>query len=317
MRSLLLLLLFISSPVYAIVVTGEGFSFEDAKQQAFKKVIEKEVGVIVDSERIVVEKDLVSSKILTYSAGFITSYNVLEHTPMGEMHYVKLDVTVASSKLKDFILLQPFDILDYDGSQIKEMIDSFKQQAIDADTLVNNFLKYYPHEAYLVTTDEYVVKTDPYRNAYIEIPYQIKWNDEFINSFAEIAGYVGSRTTILGSPILLFAKHSTYYFYDRITFANIKKVFDKNEYIRISVINAKNEPLLNTCVQSIKYNGITGTSMDGHLMMYGGGGNNLVIQNNKKVSNIARIELTDDVANLLTSQVKIKIDVSSIDNCYG
>ena len=176
MRSLLLLLLFISSPVYAIVVTGEGFSFEDAKQQAFKQVIEKEVGVIVDSERIVVEKDLVSSKILTYSAGFITSYNVLEHTPMGEMHYVKLDVTVASSKLKDFILLQPFDILDYDGSQIKEMIDSFKQQAIDADTLVNNFLKYYPHEAYLVTTNEYVVKTDPYRNAYIEIPYQIKWN---------------------------------------------------------------------------------------------------------------------------------------------
>jgi hypothetical protein len=52
-------------------------------------------------------------------------------------------------------------------------------------------------------------------------------------------------------------------------------------------------------------------------MMYGGGGNNLVIQNNKKVSNIARIELTDDVANLLNSQVKIKIDVSSIDNCYG
>ena len=316
MRSLLLLLLLISSPVYAIVVTGEGFSFEDAKQQAFKKVIEKEVGVIVDSERIVVEKDLVSSKILTYSAGFITSYNVLEHTPMGEMHYVKLDVTVASSKLKDFILLQPFDILDYDGSQIKEMIDSYKQQAIDADTLVDNFLKYYPHEAYLITADEYVIKTDSYRNTYIEIPYQIEWNDEFINSFAEIAGYVGSRKPILGSPILLFAKHSTYYFYDRITFANIVKVFDKNEYIRITINNRDNDILLNTCVQSIKYNGVTGTSMDGHLMMYNGGGYDLVIKTNKRVSNIARIELTDKLSQLLDDQVKIKISVSSIDLCY-
>jgi hypothetical protein len=56
--------------------------------------------------------------------------------------------------------------------------------------------------------------------------------------------------------------------------------------------------------------------MDGHLMMYNGGGYDLVIKTNKRVSNIARIELTDKLSQLLDDQVKIKISVSSIDLCY-
>ena len=51
-------------------------------------------------------------------------------------------------------------------------------------------------------------------------------------------------------------------------------------------------------------------------MMYNGGGYDLVIKTNKRVSNIARIELTDKLSQLLDDQVKIKISVSSIDLCY-
>jgi hypothetical protein len=282
MRSLLLLLLLISSPVYAIVVTGEGFTFEDAKQQAFKKAVEKEVGVIVDSERIVVEQDLISNQILTYSGGYVTSYTLIEHYPIGELQYVKLDVTVASSKLKDFILLQPHEILDFDGSQFKEIISSYKQQAIDADALVDNFLKYYPHEAFLITADEYVVMTDPYRNSYIEIPYTIQWNDEFLYALEEISGLVGSRDPVLKVPKIVLKNRSVYYFYDKITFGNINKAFDNTEYIRITVINSINETLLNTCVQSIKYSGITGASLDRYSVMYSNSGYDLIIKGNKQ-----------------------------------
>ena len=316
MRSILLLLLLISSPVYAIVVTGEGFSFEDAKQQAFKKAVEKEVGVIVDSERIVVEQDLISNQILTYSGGYVTSYTLIEHYPIGELQYVKLDVTVASSKLKDFILLQPHEILDFDGSQFKEIISSYKQQAIDADALVDNFLKYYPHEAFLITADEYVVMTDPYRNSYIEIPYTIQWNDEFLYALEEISGLVGSRDPVLKVPKIVLKNRSVYYFYDKITFGNINKAFDNTEYIRITVINSINETLLNTCVQSIKYSGITGASLDRYSVMYSNSGYDLIIKGNKQVSNIARIDLTDDLVNLIDNQVKIKLSVISIDLCY-
>jgi hypothetical protein len=316
MRSLLLLLLLISSPVYAIVVTGEGFTFEDAKQQAFKKAVEKEVGVIVDSERIVVEQDLISNQILTYSGGYVTSYTLIEHYPIGELQYVKLDVTVASSKLKDFILLQPHEILDFDGSQFKEIISSYKQQAIDADALVDNFLKYYPHEAFLITADEYVVMTDPYRNSYIEIPYTIQWNDEFLYALEEISGLVGSRDPVLKVPKIVLKNRSVYYFYDKITFGNINKAFDNTEYIRITVINSINETLLNTCVQSIKYSGITGASLDRYSVMYSNSGYDLIIKGNKQVSNIARIDLTDDLVNLIDNQVKIKLSVISFDLCY-
>ena len=320
MRSLLLLLLLISSPVYAIVVTGEGFSFEDAKQQAFKKAVEKEVGVIVDSERIVVNQDLISNQILTFSGGYITSYNILEHYPTGELQYVKLDVTIASSKLKDFILLQPHEILDFDGGQLKEIISSYKQQAIDADALVDNFLKYYPQKAYLITADEYVIKTDSYRNIYLEIPYTIEWNDEFLHGFAEIAGLIGSRKAILDVPVLLFKGEpyndkATYYFYDKITFGNINKVFDKNEYLHITLINGLKQTVLNTCVQSINYNGITNILLDKYSVMYSNSRSDIVIEGTKRVSNVTRIGLTNDIANLIDGQTQLKISVSSIELC--
>lgn len=41
MRSLLLLLLLISSPVYAIVVTGEGFSLQGQNNKHLKKQLKK------------------------------------------------------------------------------------------------------------------------------------------------------------------------------------------------------------------------------------------------------------------------------------
>ena len=104
MRSILLLLLLISSPVYAIVVTGEGFTLEEAKQQARVLAIETVVGVIVDSEKAVVDRKLITNQVLTYSAGYIVKEEVLEHYPLGELQFVKLDITVASSKLKNFIL---------------------------------------------------------------------------------------------------------------------------------------------------------------------------------------------------------------------
>ena len=39
----------IAFPAHAIIVTGEANSFEAAKHQAFKKAIDYEVGVIVDT----------------------------------------------------------------------------------------------------------------------------------------------------------------------------------------------------------------------------------------------------------------------------
>ena len=213
-------------------------------------------------------------------------------------------------------MLQPHEILDFDGSQFKEIISSYKQQAIDADALVDNFLKYYPHEAFLITADEYVVMTDPYRNSYIEIPYTIQWNDEFLYALEEISGLVGSRDPVLKVPKIVLKNRSVYYFYDKITFGNINKAFDNTEYIRITVINSINETLLNTCVQSIKYSGITGASLDRYSVMYSNSGYDLIIKGNKQVSNIARIDLTDDLVNLIDNQVKIKLSVISIDLCY-
>ena len=129
MRSILLLLLTLtSSPAIAIVVDGEGVSLIDAQDHARRQAITQIVGALVDTERVVVNRKLVVNQILTYSAGYIVKEVILEHysiphydTP-GERHFVKLDVEVKSSKLKDFVLSKTEGTLDFDANNIKLQI---------------------------------------------------------------------------------------------------------------------------------------------------------------------------------------------------
>jgi hypothetical protein len=186
MRSILLLLLLISSPVYAIVVTGEGFTLEEAKQEAFKTAIDIEVGVIVDTESIVYNREFLYREILTYSAGFISDYEILEYYPIGDLHFVKLDITVASIKLKEFVLTQNNSTMRFDGELHQDQIESFQNERIDGDALIENFFTKYPDNAYNILGESYDIKIDEHRSTYMTIPIKVSWNPGFITSLKEL-----------------------------------------------------------------------------------------------------------------------------------
>lgn len=252
MRSILLLLLTLtSSPAIAIVVDGEGVSLIDAQDHARRQAITQVVGAIVDTERVVANRKLVVDQILTYSAGYIVKEVILEHysiphlhTP-GERHFVKLDVLVKSSKLKDFILSQTEGTSVFDANNIKLQIESYNDQLISADALIDNTLKYHPSHAYNIEIVDYNISIDASRDTFLTVKYQQSWNHEFVDAIEELANLIAVPHY---TPGYLKFGDRKYQINDHILMNKFRDTFEDGLYVIITINSMHNEALINRCV---------------------------------------------------------------------
>ena len=84
---------------YGVIVEGDlAMAKELAMKDAYARAIEQGCGVKLVRETLVENYQLVKDKILTESVGFVTSYEVLDENPEGEMGY---EVTVRASVSKE------------------------------------------------------------------------------------------------------------------------------------------------------------------------------------------------------------------------
>tara|TARA_R110000782_G_scaffold28652_1_gene71708 strand:+ start:34 stop:969 length:936 start_codon:yes stop_codon:yes gene_type:complete len=251
MRSILLLLLaLISSPAIAIVVTGEGISLVEAKQQARVLAIETVVGVIVDTEKAVVDRKLVTNQVLTYSAGYIIKEELLEHYPLGELQFVKLDITVASSKLKNFILSQTEGTSNFDGHNAKLQIESYGKQLEELDALFDNTLKYHPQQSINTKIIDYQIHENGAREFYLSITYQHSWNQDYLNALEELMNLTDDSGAPWGTGFYRFGPMGNHHYYitDIDLRTKIKKTF-KNMSVVMTVNSLSNEVLINRCIK--------------------------------------------------------------------
>lgn len=185
-----------------ITVTGSGKSFEEAKENAFRKAIEFKVGVTVLSDLEVKNYKVAKENIFLYSAGYVDDYKILtqENTNTGVI--VMMNVSVSESKLKNRIIAEPKTSIEFDGSKHAVQFKTFSQEKTQGDIILNKTLSGYPVKAYNIKQLPHFITVDYYRNAIINIPYEISWNFEFIKSLRETLLLIedGSNGFIKPSP---------------------------------------------------------------------------------------------------------------------
>ena len=246
MRSILLVLLtLISSPAIAIVVTGEGISLVEAKQQARVLAIETAVGVIVDTERVVANRKLVVDQILTYSAGYIVKEVILEQYPIGERFFVKLDVEVKSSKLKDFILSQTEGTSNIDGNSVKLQVESYRKERKQFEDMLDNTLKRHPSHAYNIEIVDYNISIDASRKAFLTVKYQQSWNHDFVDAIEELANKIA--VPHYTTDYLKFGDRK-YKINDHILMNKFRDTFGGGLRVIITINSMHNDALINRCV---------------------------------------------------------------------
>ena len=88
-----------SSDAKEIIVTGVGTDPEKAVQNAFSQAIEQTVGLLVESETVVKNDQLIHDEILTFSRGYVEKYEVIRRWQEEGLHHAKIRAVVAKDKL--------------------------------------------------------------------------------------------------------------------------------------------------------------------------------------------------------------------------
>lgn len=222
-----------------ILATGEGFTVEQARENAFRQAIQIKVGTIVLSEREAAMGKLKRDGISVYSAGYVTDYKTVSVNDSGKNIIVVLNVLVKESKLLNQVLSTGKTIKDIDGDNSFTKFSTYINQKEQADKLISSVMTTYPKNAYILNQGTHKILIDSYRNAVIEIPYSLKWNFDFIRAVNEAMSLVQDSQYgwIDAAPSNVKTGHRTHFkFNDMILLDKIKAQFTYDRLMRMKLV---------------------------------------------------------------------------------
>lgn len=166
-------------------VTAESDTFERAKQQGFRTAIEQAIGTVVASQSQSQQQRLVRDEIITYSSGFVDRFEIVSQqtTPTGVK--IIMRVWVAESRLAHRLLGRSVDNQAVPGDQLGAQISTLIQERQAGDQLVETVMKDFPERSFVVEAKKTRVKFDEYRRAILEVPVELRWDPNWINSLDE------------------------------------------------------------------------------------------------------------------------------------
>jgi len=313
MRLVLAVLLILTSPVaLAIEVQGEGKTLEQALNNAFKVAIDIEVGVILDTERHLKNGKITHNQILSYSAGYITTYTILHHIHIRDIdiHQVSVNATVASSKLKNFLLSSNNNSQSFNVDNIKTQIKLYKEGYVDRDKLVENTLKYFPQDAFNIVTHDFDVIVDfhnPHK-FHLRVPYTVSWKQGYLTALQELV-------TLFEYPRNYdeYIKFDDEYIFitDRSFLTRFKQRFLYNEKVLLTINSLHDNISINTCVQTVYESHV----QRNHIPLYYNGFQGIKFMSSNVVDSYILFPIDENKLKRFQGSTEVSLSVSSAKNC--
>lgn len=86
---------------YATILEGKkDAARENALNNAFRRAVEQAVGVMVDSDSMVVNAELLNDRIYSKSTGYIKKYNIIDDRVDGDSYKIKIRAVVSKVKIE-------------------------------------------------------------------------------------------------------------------------------------------------------------------------------------------------------------------------
>lgn len=177
-----------------VIATGYGISYDASLNNAFRDAIKQFVGIVLDSETILANNEIIKDEILTLSNGNIESYEVINKTEEDGLFIVEIKAIVKNrniqNKISEKISLSTNTQLD--TNKIAEVItkrDTELDQKVLFEKYVTSFFKdNYDNLLYInnITLD---VKEDSYRDN--KVDYNLSFSVNF-----DIQKYKEAITTL-------------------------------------------------------------------------------------------------------------------------
>ncbi len=287
-RILFALLLPLNCFAQPIQVTSAGQTFEEAKLNGFRTAIEYKLGTIVISEREQRNFSMVKNNIQTYSAGYVDSFKILSNVSSENNVTLLMEVNVSESKLRDFLLTEPSNTHQFDNHKHQIQIDTYFYERERGDELIRSLFQYYPKNAFTLMQKPYQFKTDVHRGIILVVPYEIRWNYNFIVALNETLKHSQDSSYNIFRPSkgriiieakdpkdLLMGNRDVYYFNDLTRMRLVRELLigDNEPRLLLSITNLRREVIINKCVYprylSGRQRSFYGIGQPGELTIHG------------------------------------------------
>jgi hypothetical protein len=171
-------------------VEGNGSTFDEAKNDAFRKAIEQAVGVAVLSERESKNKEQLKQYVLTHSSGYVERYLVLDKNissskPARHRLLVKVYVRTGTM-VNDYVLYRSESTKNIDGERADTNIKTHKIAAQTSNDMLLAILKDFPEKSFDVEVFPVEIGTDENGKAVVQISYDIKYSSKFLKSLSNM-----------------------------------------------------------------------------------------------------------------------------------
>lgn len=165
-----------------ITVYGYGPNREAAKLDAFKTAIENVCGSNVLSSKEFFNGKTIHNKVMAYSSCRVQNYKILEE----EDGKLLVQVNVEGLDISKRLSVPQNNRYLFDGSQLRANIETYNDEKVSGDELIDEVFRDYPYHAYeLKTTKQPYVLADANRNFYLVVPYDLRWNKNYVGAVRE------------------------------------------------------------------------------------------------------------------------------------
>lgn len=174
-----------------VEVESEGSSFDQARQNGFKQAIVFTVGSLIVSDTESSNGFLTKDQVAEYSAGYVDDYKILENRQDAGITYLKMQVTVASSRIAYRMINSKDSRTSVLGQKLYAQLKTQIEMRENGDRVLGMVMDSFPHNAFTVNQGEFETLISRRRNAYIEVPYEIKFSDTWLQSLDEALTVIG------------------------------------------------------------------------------------------------------------------------------
>lgn len=167
--------------VYYIEVAGDGDNTQQARMNGFRLAVEQAIGTLISSETEVQNGRIIRDEIISYAAGFVDRFEIINEQATARGVRVSMRVWVKKSALSDRLLNRTGASGQIDGARASVQLQTLNQERATGDALLQQVLNDFPRRAFDIEmrpTD--IVRQN--RNAIIEVNFRMTWNKDYLRS---------------------------------------------------------------------------------------------------------------------------------------
>lgn len=192
--------------VFYTEVVSEATTEEQARHNGFKLAVEQAIGSVVASETEVQNDRIVRNEIVNYASGYVENFEIVSKSVSRNLVTLRMQVWVSHSSLANRLLNTSQVRGRIDGTKAQAQLETLQYEKQQGDKFLNLVLNDFPRRSFDIELGQVAVGITSDRTGFVEIPFVLKWNYDYLVSLWQALDEVGQKqgvsyvTVVSGRP---------------------------------------------------------------------------------------------------------------------